>query len=153
MRYLELKVPPPLVAFVFMMAMFLLSKLTPTFYINVNVVKLLIVLIVALISVILIASVSAFKRANTTINPTAPEKTSQLVTSGLYQYTRNPMYLALCLFLLGVCLFLRNLYCFALIPAFILYMNQFQIKPEERALKTHFGSSYEAYMKRVRRWI
>ena len=72
---------------------------------------------------------------------------------GIYKHTRNPMYLGFLLLLLGWATFLSNLAPFALLPAFVLYMNYFQIRPEERALDSLFAQEYQAYRARVRRWV
>ena len=100
-----------------------------------------------------ILGVVAFKRAKTTVNPTKPESSSSLVTSGIYRRTRNPMYLGFLLMLAGWGAARANMVAFLALPAFVLYMNQFQIKPEERALMSIFGDQFRAYCSSVRRWI
>ena len=100
-----------------------------------------------------LSGVISFRRAKTSVNPTKPYATSSLVVSGIYKYTRNPMYLGFLLLLLGWATFLSNLAPFALLPAFVVYMNHFQIRPEERALGSLFAQEYHAYHARVRRWI
>jgi protein-S-isoprenylcysteine O-methyltransferase Ste14 len=104
-------------------------------------------------AVICLSGVVSFRRAKTTVNPMRPDSTSSLVVSGIYKYTRNPMYLGFLLVLLGWATFLSNLAALALLPAFVVYMNHFQIKPEERALGSLFAQEYQAYLARVRRWI
>jgi protein-S-isoprenylcysteine O-methyltransferase Ste14 len=104
-------------------------------------------------AVIAIAGVAAFRRHKTTVNPFTPERTSSLVASGIYRYTRNPMYLGFLLLLVGWAVLLSNVVALVLLPAFILYMNRFQIQPEERALEQHFGSEFQAYKQQVRRWV
>ena len=104
-------------------------------------------------AVICLSGVVSFRCAKTTVNPMRPDSTSSLVVSGIYKYTRNPMYLGFLLLLLGWAIFLSNLAPFALLPAFVVYMNHFQIRPEERALGSLFAQEYHAYHARVRRWI
>lgn len=94
-----------------------------------------------------------FKRARTTVNPVNPRSSSALVKSGIYCRTRNPMYLGFLLILMGLAILTANLVAFLSLPAFVLYINQFQIKPEERALTSIFGSEFRAYCSSVRRWI
>jgi len=94
-----------------------------------------------------------FFRKKTSIDPRAPEKASSLVTSGVYKFSRNPMYLALLLFLLAWGLFLGNAFNTLLAAGFVSYMNTFQIKPEEEALLSSFGEPYARYCKEVRRWF
>ena len=79
--------------------------------------------------------------------------TSSLVVSGIYKYTRNPMYLGFVLVLLGWAAFLSNLAAFVLLPAFVLYISRFQIRPEERVLASLFPDEYPAYRDQVRRWV
>ena len=100
-----------------------------------------------------LVGVATFKRARTTVNPMRPETSSSLVTWGIYRLTRNPMYLGFLLVLLGWAAYLSNALAFAVIPGFILYMNRFQIRPEERALANRFGPDFAAYKTRVRPWI
>jgi protein-S-isoprenylcysteine O-methyltransferase Ste14 len=92
-------------------------------------------------------------RAETTVNPLDPTKVCRLVTGGVYRYTRNPIYVGDALILLGWALYLSNALAFASVPLFILYMDRFQIAPEERALDAAFGAEFADYRARVRRWI
>ena len=94
-----------------------------------------------------------FLRSRTTINPLKPDSVSALVTGGVYRLTRNPMYLGLATLLLAWAIYLGNLAALAGLPLFILYMNRFQIAPEERALEARFGPEYRLYRARVRRWL
>lgn len=103
--------------------------------------------------VILLISISAFIKARTTVNPINPEKASELVTGGLYRISRNPMYLGMLFLLIGWGFMLANPLSMIGIVGFIIVMNTLQIKPEERALDTIFGESYQAYKSKVRRWI
>ncbi|MGH7769198.1 MAG: methyltransferase family protein, partial [Candidatus Binatia bacterium] len=104
-------------------------------------------------AIIAVSGVAAVRRAKTTINPMKPESSSFLVVSGVYRFTRNPMYLGVLLILAGWAVFLSNLLAFLLLPAFIFYMNRFQIEPEERALRSMFPEKFAVYERRVRRWL
>ena len=95
----------------------------------------------------------AFKRARTTVNPFRPQNTSSLVTSGIYRFTRNPMYLGLLAIVLGWGTFLCSAFAFLGPVAFVAYITRFQIVPEERVLLAKFGSAYSTYLARVRRWL
>lgn len=103
--------------------------------------------------VIGVLGVVAFRRRQTTVNPLKPENASALVATGIYRHTRNPMYLGLGLILAGWGIFLNNALAVIFLPAFVLYMNRFQIRPEERALTKIFGPEFVAYQSRVRRWL
>lgn len=99
------------------------------------------------------AGVISFRRADTTVNPMQPNSASSLVVSGIYRFTRNPMYLGMLLVLIGWGVFLGSAFALIWIPGFIVYMNLFQILPEERALGRRFGDDFFAYKANVRRWI
>jgi len=94
-----------------------------------------------------------FLVAKTTTNPLKPEKAAQLVITGIYQYTRNPMYLGMLLFLIALGLYLGNAFNTLTAAGFVYYMNHFQIKKEEDALLAKFGKTYQLYQKAVRRWF
>jgi protein-S-isoprenylcysteine O-methyltransferase Ste14 len=87
------------------------------------------------------------------MNPTKPSATSSLVIHGVYRLTRNPMYLSLALYLVAWAVYLSNWLALLLVPVFMLYIDHFQIKPEERALLGLYRSEYASYTSRVRRWL
>jgi len=99
------------------------------------------------------AGVVAFRQRRTTVNPFTPEQASSLVATGIYRFSRNPMYLGFLLALAGCSVYLANLAAALLLPAFVAYMNRFQIQPEERALSERFGPQFANYAKAVRRWL
>jgi len=103
--------------------------------------------------VISAAGARAFRRAQTTINPMKPEKTSALVTEGIYRVTRNPMYVGLLCVLAGWAFYLAAPWVLAGPAAFFAYISRFQIAPEERVLSAMFGEAYAAYQAQVRRWL
>ncbi|WP_240432781.1 methyltransferase family protein [Vibrio halioticoli] len=98
-------------------------------------------------------SIDSFKKENTTVNPLQPSKTQNLVTHGVYRYSRNPMYLSLAILLVAWASLLASWTGIFGCLIFVMYITQFQIKPEERALMHKFPQSYTAYLKRVRRWL
>src|SRR5262249_8005818 len=100
-----------------------------------------------------VAGIVEFRRARTTINPIKVNATSSLVCSGIYRFTRNPMYVGLFLTLLGWAVYLSNPLSLIFLLVYVLYITRFQIKPEERILLGLFGEPYAAYMQRVRRWV
>jgi protein-S-isoprenylcysteine O-methyltransferase Ste14 len=99
-----------------------------------------------------IAAAIEFRRVKTTINPMTPEKSSALATSGVYAWSRNPIYVADAILLLAWAIYLGNPVALLGIPLFVLYINRFQIRPEEEALRKAFPE-YEDYCRRVRRWL
>jgi len=104
-------------------------------------------------AILLMFAVLAFVRVRTTVNPLSPEQAKTLVTTGLYRFTRNPMYLALALILIGGALALGSIAALAAPAIFVYAMTVLQIKPEERALQSIFGEAFSAYRKQTRRWL
>ena len=100
-----------------------------------------------------IAAFLQFRRVETTINPMTPDRASALVTRGLYRLSRNPIYVGDAVILVACALLFANALAFAAALAFIAYIDRFQIRPEERALRERFGPSYETYCREVRRWL
>ncbi len=100
-----------------------------------------------------LAGLWAFWKARTSVNPHRPDHASAFVVHGVYRITRNPMYLGLLLILVAWAVYLANILALAGLPAFVLYMDRFQIRPEERALQAKFGDAFARYAKSVRRWI
>ena len=96
---------------------------------------------------------AAFGKAKTTINPVQVDQASALVTTGIYRITRNPMYVALALLLCAWAAWLGRLLPLIGPVAFVLFINRFQIAPEERALTAKFGDAYADYRRSVRRWL
>lgn len=153
MPMLELKIPPLVVGVCIAACMWLVSWAQPAFAFTFALHRILAVSL-GLAGVLIAGSaVVSFGRAKTTVNPMKPDASSSLVTSGIYNFTRNPMYLGFLSALVGWALVLSNVLAFLLLPAFILYMNRFQIEPEERALTALFGQEFVEYSSRVHRWI
>ncbi len=153
MSSLELKIPPPLVGLSVGLLMWLASRAAPGFAWSTAGRTAAALLLVALGAGIVAAGVVSFVRAHTTANPLKPDAASSLVTTGIFRFTRNPMYLGLSVILLGWAVFLSNAVRLQLVPVFALYMNRFQIGPEEKALAGIFGAAFAAYQAKVRRWL
>ena len=153
MSQLELRIPPPLVlagcTVLAALAAWWLPLAALAFAGSALVAGLL-GLVGALVA---LAGVWQFRRARTTVNPLAPQRATAVVSTGLYAYTRNPMYLGMALVLLGWAVVLSVLSAYLVVPLFVAYITRYQIRPEERALQNLFGSEYTQYMARVRRWL
>ena len=103
--------------------------------------------------VILFVAVRSFHVAQTTVNPFTPDDTEQLVTTGLYRFSRNPMYVAMASILVGIAFFFGNIASFLSVVLFCCVITQLQIKPEEKVLAEMFGQSFLDYSHRTRRWM
>ena len=100
---------------------------------------------------IAVVNATAFRKAGTPVVPF--HKSTTLVTTGFYRYTRNPMYLGMVTGLLGIAILFGSASAFLPIPVFILIIQEWFIKGEERFLEEIFGSQYVEFKKRARRWI
>jgi protein-S-isoprenylcysteine O-methyltransferase Ste14 len=150
---LELLVPPPIVALIAGLAMWGIAAAWPALAIGLPFQSVLAGALLALGVAIDLTAILAFKRAKTTVTPLTPEKSSHLVVTGLYRFTRNPMYLGMLFILGGIAVWLGSLANIAVLAAFITYITAFQISPEEARLAAIFGADYTRYCQRVRRWI
>ena len=150
---LELKVPPMAVAVIAAALMWCARSATPDFDFPFHSNLMFPVGLALLGALTCLAGVVAFRRAKTTVNPMKPDTTSSLVVSGIYGYTRNPMYLGFLLLLMAWAGALSNVLALGSLLAFVLYMNRFQILPEERMLASRFSQDYAEYRARVRRWL
>ncbi len=152
-HFLELKIPPVAVFFIFAYLMWVSAHEVPYFDFDLPIKRPIALGVSALSGILAVASIASFIRAKTTVDPMNPVKAKSLVTSGVNRISRNPMYLSLLFVLLAWAIYLSNVAAFALIPFFVLYLTCFQIIPEERTLTSLFGSAYEEYCRRVRRWV
>ncbi len=149
---LELKVPPLAVVFLFGALMWVVSAYS-VFTIALPWRSAFAFILYTGGSAIVLAGILTFRRMKTTVNPLTPEATTTMVTSGIYRFTRNPMYLGFLFGLAGWAIDLSNLLAFAFLPLFVWYMNRFQILPEERALASKFSEVFTLYKCSVRRWL
>jgi protein-S-isoprenylcysteine O-methyltransferase Ste14 len=153
MKWLELKMPPPAVALLCALGMWLLAQYTPAYLIAPLLKWSFVVFFILLGATFNIAGLIEFNRSKTTINPLQPEKSSALVSGGIYKITRNPMYCGMVAFLIAWMSYLENSTTLIGVFFFMWYITQFQIKPEEKILAALFGEAYIQYQQRVRRWL
>ena len=145
------KIPPPIVTLIFGLIIFFSKSLFPIFNFNNSNYVSLIFLIFGFI--ILITAVKSFKKHQTTINPLNPDQASTLVNSGIFSFTRNPMYLGMLFILLSISFNFNILGGIIICFLFKIYITIFQIMPEEEAMEKIFGKDFVEYKKKVRRWI
>lgn len=92
-----------------------------------------------------------FMKARTTLDPHGVAK--QLVTSGIYRFTRNPIYLGFLLVIVGLPLYFGLYWGILLAPFYVFLMNRLIIQHEEAYLERKFGKTYMDYTSQVRRWL
>lgn len=153
MKSLENKIPPPLITLFIAASMWWLSTFTPIILLT-STMKIVLVIGFILIGVFFaFLGIISFRLAKTTVNPLKPEMASALVTTGIYHFTRNPMYIGLVAFLFAWTSYLGSAWGVALIVVYMVYMQRFQIEPEERALTALFKDEFIEYKKHVRTWL
>ncbi len=150
---MELKIPPPIMMALVGLLMFGIARAMPAGSIGIPGALWVSGSLVLCGLVLALVGVLAFNQARTTIHPLDPDKTSALVTGGIYGITRNPMYLGMVLVLAGLAVYLGNVLTIVGLPVFVATITRFQITPEERSLRAKFGAEFDAYTARVRRWI
>ena len=145
------KIPPPVVVLILVISTFFSSKKIDLIQIPFQ--SFISIFILSIGILILLNPVLKFKKSKTTINPIKFKKVNKLVTSGIYKYSRNPMYLGLLMIVVSSSIFYLNIYSILTPLFFYLWINRFQIKREEVFLTEKFGEDYLSYKKKTRRWI
>ena len=100
---------------------------------------------------LLVPALREFRKAQTAIDPF--EETTALIQTGPFDYTRNPLYLALTMIYIGIALAARARFPLRLLPAILWMINTGVIEREERYLERKFGQTYRDYRDRVPRWL
>jgi protein-S-isoprenylcysteine O-methyltransferase Ste14 len=153
MRWLEHRIPPPLVGAFAALGMWWLARQSSPPGLPLGV-RLGLAIALALIGLAFLApAAAAFRRARTTVNPLKPEAASALVVAGVYRFTRNPMYVGFASLLLAWAAWLAVPMTLLGPAFFVAYITRFQILPEERALRERFGERFDDYRRQVRRWL
>ena len=145
------KIPPPIIALVCALGI-LFSKPFFREYSNVNNSSISILFFLIGIACFFFA-IKLFKKHNTTISPLKPEKATSLIVSGIYMYSRNPMYLGMLFILISISIKFNIIGGIISISTFIIYITKFQIIPEEEQLKRIFGEKFLNYKKKTRMWL
>ena len=153
MPRLEHKIPPPILMLLCTVLMWLTSKLDELVTIPSSSKIVLIFILVVCAMIFIFGGIACFKKSNTTINPLQPETASKLVITGIYQISRNPMYVGLSILLFAWSIYLTSIFAFAWVGIFMMTIQYLQIIPEERALTKLFGDDYKSYQAKVRRWL
>jgi protein-S-isoprenylcysteine O-methyltransferase Ste14 len=142
---------PPLVALMFIVLAYFLGRFVP---LPVPAPPLLryVGLFLTFVGFLLgIGAFIEFRKARTTLDPHGSVK--QVVTSGIYRFTRNPIYLGFLLMVIGLPLNSGVYWGIGMAPLYILLMNRLVIQYEESYLERKFGKAYTSYTSRVRRWL
>ena len=146
-------IPPPVIAAIAGAIMWAMNQTLAFGKIEFVLQEVAALVLLALGLLLMAVAAGQFIAARTTINPLRPLRASSLVTTGVFAISRNPIYLADLLILAALAVWLGNIINIALLPLFAWVINRYQIIPEERALAQLFGTDYDAYCSRVRRWL
>jgi len=150
---MKLRIPPLVQAATCALISWALAVLVPRTSISLSWLSHVAIGLLVIGLAILLAAVFDFSRNETTVNPLEPEQAETLVVSGLFRFTRNPMYLGMALVLSAWALYLANALAIIGPVLFVASITALQIKPEEEVLGKIFGQDYAEYRKRVRRWL
>ena len=145
------KIPPPIVTLICGISIYFSKSFFNQFLNFSNNAISLFLLICGLI--VFISAVRSFKKQKTTVNPLKPKQASSLVTSGIFRFSRNPMYLGMLIKLLSISFKFNLLGGIIISLLFFIFITKFQIYPEEEAMNELFGDKFTQYSNTTRRWI
>ncbi|MDB3996516.1 isoprenylcysteine carboxylmethyltransferase family protein [Gammaproteobacteria bacterium] len=145
------KIPPPIVTFFFGLCIYFSQEYFPEF--NLEFLTILSYILYFAGLNVLILAVRLFKKQNTTVNPIKIENASSLVTSGVFKFSRNPMYLGMVIILFGLALMFNLVGGILFVLLFMIYITKFQIRPEEEVMERLFGEDFIKYKHKVRMWL
>lgn len=144
-------VHPPIVALMFIVIAYFLGRFVPLPYTAPEFLQVVGLALTFAGFVLGIGAFIEFRKAHTTLNPHGSVK--QLVTSGIYCFTRNPIYLGFLLMVIGLPLNSGLYWGLVMVPFYMMTMTRLIIEKEEAYLERKFGKSYASYTSRARRWL
>jgi len=147
------RLPPPIITLIGGILIVLIDRVFPSVKISGLSGRLSAAIFFVLGTGILLWSAYRLQVSKTTVDPLNPELTTSLVTSGPYRFSRNPMYLAMVLWLWAAFVFVGNWIGLSVVLAVVIYFDMVQIAAEEAVLEVKFGDEYHSYAQRVRKWI
>jgi protein-S-isoprenylcysteine O-methyltransferase Ste14 len=145
------KIPPPIVTLFFGLCIYFSQELFPEFNLEYFTILSYVSYFAGLS--ILILAVLLFRKQNTTVNPIKIDNASSLVTSGVFKFSRNPMYLGMVMILFGLALMFNLVGGIFFVLLFMIYITKFQIRPEEEVMERLFGEDFIKYKHKVRMWL
>lgn len=150
---MENRVPPPVILLLTLLLMYGVAAIDTLTSFNFGYANYLAAIFVAAGSLVIFLGVIQFIRAQTTVDPLKPSRASKLVTTGVFRFTRNPMYLGMALICIGAAWRFESVLAALGVALFIVFIQRYQIKPEERAMRALFAKEFDAYCKTTSRWI
>ena len=147
----DVKVHPPILTIIFIAIAYVAKWTIRIPFVVPNVLRNIGFALIVVGFLLGIAAFLEFRKARTTVDPHG--SVSSIITSGIYRFTRNPIYLGFLFMLIGIPLNSGTYWGIILVPVFIYFMNQLVIQHEEAYLEKKFGDIYTSYKSRVRRWL
>ena len=147
---LNIPIKPPMIYFLSIVSGLIIQWLLPIKLLP-TITVLLGLFLIPVALTLLIWGDRLFKAADTAVNHDIPPTT--LITTGIYQYTRNPMYLGFTLLQIGIALALNNFWLLCTLLPTLVIMTYTVIHREEAFLEAEFGKAYLDYKAQVRRWL
>jgi len=149
----NVRFPPPLIYLIALVAGIVAGRTlkVPQPHIASNVRDLIALVFMVSGAIVIYSGTGLFLRYRTAIIPHKPA--SRLVTNGIYNWTRNPMYLGMALLYCGLAIVFDSLFALVLLPVVLVVIQTQVIAREETYLERAFGDQYRAYKMRVRRWL
>jgi len=146
-------VPPPLIYVIFFFISVWLQRIYPldNAWFHTTTAQVIAWLLVAAYLAFFLAALRQFRASHNTLVTIKPA--TSLETHGIYAFTRNPMYVSLLFLYSAMALFFGNWWTLLLLPLLVLCVQLYVIHKEEQYLQQAFGTQYEAYRKKVRRWL
>ena len=144
-------IPPPILVIILTSLVYFSSTKLELIYLPYRQIVSVIILIIGLI--VIVSPVVDFIKSKTTVNPVKFKNVNRLVTTGIYRYSRNPMYLGMILIIISTTVYYLNFLSVFSPLIFYIWINKFQINREEIFLEDKFGSEYLKYKSKTRRWI
>lgn len=146
----NVKIHPPILTFIFILLAYLVNWFIPLQF-SITWLRYLGFGIAIIGFLIPFFAIREFMKAKTTINPHG--SVSNIISSGIYRFTRNPIYLGFLFMVIGFPLNYGSVWGIIAAPFFVTTMNRLVIEKEEAYLEKKFGETYTSYKSRVRRWI
>lgn len=142
---------PPFVALLFIVIAYFLGRFAPLPFVAPIILRNVGLLMTFVGFLLGIGAFVEFRKARTTLDPHGSAK--QLVTSGIYRFTRNPIYLGFLLMVIGLPLNSGLYWGVVMAPFYIIAMDRLVIEREETYLEKKFKDAFTSYKSRVRRWL
>jgi protein-S-isoprenylcysteine O-methyltransferase Ste14 len=152
MKILDALIPPPIVTAIAIACIWFANR-TGWGRVAWQVPHWLVGVLIGFALLLMLLAVIEMFRQRTTVNPLTPNRSSALVTNGIFKFSRNPIYLGDALLIAAAGLFFSNLVVIPVLVAFVAYINRFQIIPEECALQSKFAIAFGNYVGQTRRWL